>query len=614
MRAVLILLLLVTTVTAAEPEHDPGDGGLARDAFLNFPSGVAIDRSGNLYVTERGGNRLRRIDATTGVITSIVTDLNQPTGVLVDRDGTLIVSDTFNYQILRIDPADGRKTVVAGTGKPGFGGDGGPATEAQITAPFGLALDARGNLFFTDTEVHRIRRIDRRTGIVTTVAGNGEWGFSGDGGPAVAARLARPHQIVFDPRGDLIIADSFNQRIRRVNMRSGAIETIAGAGLRGSSGDGGPARDATLCYMGDLVFDRRGDLVISGVCDSRIRRIDMRTGIISAFAGGTGTEFAGEGLPFLESSFATPAGMAVGRRGIYVADLRAHRLLHLDERSGTVTTIAGGKAPRNPVIRWRFLYDREQFVRDQSGSAALIVPGVESVAVRQDIVYAGDDALRRFDLYRPPRPGALPAVVLVSGRNDTEIVPDTWGIFESRARNIASAGYAAIMFNHRLGLNGTFVDAAADLDRLLQHLQRNASDLGIDPSRIALVSWSMGSTLLPDVLRSGRPGVKAVALFYPWADLRELQNWQAPGRTAENAEEYSIVSSLPENSSVPPLLVVRAGKDAPLTNKGIDTLIAEALRRDLSVHVVNVPGQEVEFDRRDETILRTVVDFFRRHL
>jgi sugar lactone lactonase YvrE len=257
MRRVLLFLLTATTLVGAEPEHDPGDGGRALDAFLNFPESVAADRAGNLFVSERGGNRVRRIDAKSGTITTIADKLNQPTALLVDKAGNVFVGDTFNWRILRVDARTGAITTIAGTGEMGFSGDGGPATEAKITAPFGMAFDAGENLYFTDTEVHRVRRIDRRTGVMTTVAGNGVWAYGGDGGPAVEASLARPHRVVVDRRGDLIIGDSFNQRIRRVDARTGTITTIAGIGLRGSSGDGGPAVEATFCYFGDLLFDRR---------------------------------------------------------------------------------------------------------------------------------------------------------------------------------------------------------------------------------------------------------------------------------------------------------------------------------------------------------------------
>ena len=610
------VLLLSLSAWAAEPEHDPGDGGKATDAFLNFPESVALDSAGNIYVAERGGNRVRRIDSRTNIITTIAgageVKLKQPTGLLVDKAGAVIIGDTFNHRILRLDQTTGSITTIAGTGEFGWEGDGGPAARAKITAPFGLALDSDENLYFTDTEVHRIRRIDRRTGVITTVAGNGIWAFGGDGGPATSASLARPHRVVFDPHGDLLIADSFNQRIRRVDMKTGIIQTIAGSGLRGSSGDGGPAKDATFCYFGDLIFDRRGDLIVSGVCDNRVRRIDMKTGTITPFAGNGEIEFAGDGKPFLQSSFGTPVGMALGRDGIYMADMRSHRIVRFDSRSGTVVTVAGGKVPRSPVIPWRFVYKREQMVKDQSAPVAYSVPGMDAATVRQDLRYAGDP-LRRLDLYRPPTRGPLPLIILVSGRNDTEVVPDEWGVSISRARLFAASGFAVAMYNHRLGLNGSLVQGAEDLQLLLRYLSANAGDLDIDPSRIVIVTYSMGSTALPELMRKPHAGVKAIVAMYPWADLRELQSWQAPGKTSENAAQYSMVTSLVEGV---PMLVIRAGKDAELIRKGIDALIAEAMRRNIEIEVINHPQGETNFDvkpddKRVPVIMRRVIEFAR---
>ena len=616
MRVFIAVFLLAAPVAfAAEPEHDPGDGGRALDAFLNFPESVAVDHRGNLYIAERGGNRVRRVDAKSEIITTIAADLNQPTGLVVDNAGNVIIGDTFNYRILRVDAKSGVISTIAGTGEAGFSGDGGPATKAQITAPFGLLLDADQNLYFTDTEVHRIRRVDRRTGVITTVAGNGVWAYGGDGGPAIAASLARPHRIVFDRDGDLIIGDSFNQRIRRVDMRSGTITTIAGTGLRGSSGDGGPAKEATFCYFGDLLFDARGDLLVSGVCDNRIRKIDMRSGIITAYAGDGGTEFGGEGKPFLQASFSTPVGMARGKDGIYLADMRSHRVRLLNQRSGKVITVAGGKVPRNPVITWRFIYKKDEFVREQAVPIPFRVTGMEAVRVQQDLRYA-DDALRRFDLYRPPGGAKLPLVILVSGRNDTEVVPDTWGVFESRARVLAASGFGVVMFNHRLGLNGSIVQVAEDLDLLLDALDRRSAELNVDASNIAIVTYSMGSTALPELLRKHGAPVRGIVAFYPYADLRELANWQAPGKTAENAERYSMVTSFREGVATPRMLLIRAGKDSAPLLKGVDGFVAAALSRNDPVEVINHPAGATGFDREASDrevarIMQRVVDFLR---
>jgi acetyl esterase/lipase len=302
--------------------------------------------------------------------------------------------------------------------------------------------------------------------------------------------------------------------------------------------------------------------------------------------------------------------MALGRDGIYLADMRSHRVRLLDDRTGTVITVAGGKVPRNPVIPWRFIYKKEDVIRQQGAPLAYAVAGMDAVTVRQDIRYA-DDALRRFDLYRPPGSGKLPLVVLVSSRNDTEVVPDTWGMFESRARVIAASGFAVVMFNHRLGLNGSIIQGSEDLDLLLRYVSEHAEDLAVDASQIRVVTYSMGSTTLADLLRKPPANLKKIVAFYPYADLRELQNWQAPGKTSQNAERYSMVTSFADGLTIPPILIIRAGKDTPLVIKGVDAFIAEALRRNVPLEVINVPDAEAGFDRQNTSVMRRVIEFLR---
>jgi dienelactone hydrolase len=340
----------------------------------------------------------------------------------------------------------------------------------------------------------------------------------------------------------------------------------------------------------------------------------MRTGIVHPFAGDGGLEFAGEGKPYLQASFATPVGLARGRSGIYVADMRAHRVRLLDERTGTVITVAGGKEPRNPVIPWRFVYRKEDVVREQDVPVPFRVAGMDAVTVQQDLRYA-DDALRRFDLYRPPGNERLPVVVLISGRNDTEVLPDTWGLFESRARILAAAGFAAVMFNHRLGLNGSIVQGAEDLALLLRALER--PELNLDTSNVSLVAYAMGTTALPALMRNPPRNLRSIVAFYPYADVRELANWQAPGKTDENAERFSMGASFVDGVAVPRMLLIRAGRDAPHLLKGVDTFVAEALKKNAPIELINHPGGAAAFDREAADsevpeIMQRVIEFLRR--
>ena len=315
-----------------------GDGGPAAEAQLSSPYGLAVDGSGNLYVTDLSNNRIRRIDLE-GVITTIggtgergfsgdggpatEAQFNFPTGLAVDGSGNLYVADTGNTRIRRID-AEGVITTIAGTGEGGAGGDGGPATEAQLAFPFGLAVDGSGNLYVADTNNHRIRRVDAE-GVITTIAGTGERGFGGDGGPATEAQFSSPYGLAVDGSGNLYVADLSNNRIRRIDLE-GVITTIGGTGEWGFGGDGGPATEAQFSFPNGLAVDGSGNLYVADTNNRRIRRIDAE-GVITTIAGTGERGFGGDGGPATEAQFSFPNGLAVdGSGNLYVADQYNNRI------------------------------------------------------------------------------------------------------------------------------------------------------------------------------------------------------------------------------------------------------------------------------------------------
>ncbi|MCS7047068.1 MAG: hypothetical protein NZO58_11990, partial [Gemmataceae bacterium] len=179
----------------------------------------------------------------------------------------------------------GTITTVAGTGTKGYGGDGGPALKAQLDQPFHCEIDAHGQLYIAEAGNHCIRKVNLQTGIITTVAGTGKAGYTGDGGPATAATFNEPYSVVADADGNLYIADRLNAVVRRVDGKTGMVTTIAGTGVKGYSGDGGPGTKAQLREPNDAVLDGRGGLLIADVADWRVRRLDLKTGIITTFAG-----------------------------------------------------------------------------------------------------------------------------------------------------------------------------------------------------------------------------------------------------------------------------------------------------------------------------------------
>jgi len=264
-----------------------------------------------------------------------------PTDVALDEEGNLYISDTGDYctgpggdTVRKVDP-HGTITTVAGTGEAGFSGDGGPATKARLDFPSAVAVDREGNLYIADGNNNRIRKVDK-DGIISTFAGTGEARNSGDGGPATSAQLKEPACMVFDAHGNLYVADYTS--VRRIDP-SGTITTVAGTGQFGFSGDGGPASEAKLTAS-DIALDGKGDMYISDTENNRIRMVD-RDGIIHTVAG-TGKEgYSGDGGPATKAALALPIGIALDREGnLYIACHHNSRVRKVD-RNGKITTVAG---------------------------------------------------------------------------------------------------------------------------------------------------------------------------------------------------------------------------------------------------------------------------------
>lgn len=261
---------LGTSLTYGEIQRFSGDGGPATSAELNEPSGLAVDRFGNLFISDKNNNRVRRVDSKTGIITTVAgsgvrgfggdsgpatnAELNRPESVAVDAAGGLLIADTGNHRVRRVDVRTGVIATIAGNGNAlgnsglilgSMSGDGGPATSAELGGPTSVVLDNSGNLFVADLVDYRIRRVDSKTGIITTVAGTGEPGFSGDGGPATRAKLAGPTSVSIDSFGNLFVVEAGSCRVRRIDARTRIITRVAGNSIeRDDSGDGGPAARA----------------------------------------------------------------------------------------------------------------------------------------------------------------------------------------------------------------------------------------------------------------------------------------------------------------------------------------------------------------------------------
>lgn len=317
---------------------------------LVLPAAIAFDAQGNLYFAETGNHTVLKLSAA-GVITPVAgngvqgfsgdngpataAELDSPAGLALDAAGNLYIADSHNHRVREVAAATGTITTIAGTGAPGYSGDGGLATMAQLDLPTALAVDLAGDVYAADTDNHRVRRIAASTGDISTVAGNGVEAFAGDNGLATAASIDSPNGLALDSAGNLYLADTHNGRVRKVSAATGAISTVAGAGFPSGNvqtfgGDGGPATAAGLALPGGLTMDASGNLYVADSANHRIRLISAAGAITTVAGQGTET-FAGDGAPALAASLDTPRSVAISPAGLLtLADSDNQRIRQLD--------------------------------------------------------------------------------------------------------------------------------------------------------------------------------------------------------------------------------------------------------------------------------------------
>ncbi len=338
------------------------EGGAANKAQLNTPGGVAVDANGNVYIADILNHVIRKVEATTGIISTFAgtgeagydgdgraatfAKLDIPGGLDVDANGNVYFADKGCHCVRKVLGTTGIITTIAGDGYSGFSGDGGDATLARLNSPITVAVDANGNVFIADRNNHRIRRVDAATGNISTFAGKNGSGFSGDNGLATNALLSSPVGIDVDSNGDVYIADRKNSRIRKVTVADGIINTVAGNGAIGFSGDGGLATLAALREARHVEVDANGNIYIADMDNQRIRKVDAM-GNISTIAGsgsnGAGTgSFSGDKGLATSATLNSPRDMAVDANGnVFIADRGNHRIRKVDAISGIITTFAG---------------------------------------------------------------------------------------------------------------------------------------------------------------------------------------------------------------------------------------------------------------------------------
>ncbi|MGB6830352.1 MAG: FG-GAP-like repeat-containing protein [Terracidiphilus sp.] len=335
----------IYTVAGNEAFGYGGDGGPATFGELNSPQSAVKDSAGNLYISDEYNNVVRKVTAGTGIISTVAgigtpgysgdgglaanAQFNGPGPMAMDTAGNLYIADLNNSVIRKIAAGTGLITTYAGDPNATTWGDGGLATSAEISPPGSLAIDTAGNLYIAEPYLETIRKITAATGIISTVAGNGSYGFSGDGGSALKAGFAFPYGVAVDSAGDLFIADTDDNVIRNVKASTGIISTVVGLwGNPGFSGDGGPAASAQLNSPQDVAVDTSGNLYIADTYNNRVRKVTASTGIINTMAGNTGfnwcSSLGGDGDPGADASLCLPISLTVDAAGdVYVVDERS---------------------------------------------------------------------------------------------------------------------------------------------------------------------------------------------------------------------------------------------------------------------------------------------------
>ena len=329
--AYLVQSQTITTIAGDGSSGFSGDGGLATTAQLNLPFNLTFDKSDNIFIADTYNNSIRRIDSKSGIITTVVgtadkkqiSELKTPTGLTFDNYNNLFIADLANLRIRKVNLDTGNSITLVGKKSETES----PNINASLGGPFNVVFDDKGNLYVSNNGDSRVNKVDFSTGLVTTVAGTNETGYSGDGSAAKIAQLANPTGLALDSKGNLYIADSGNERIRKINLSTGIITTVAGTGERGFTKDGVLAKYAELANPIGLAVDKQDNLFFVDRGNNKVRKIDAATGIISTIAGTGEAGFSGDGELATNAKLANPTGLAFNKIGdLFIVDRGNNRI------------------------------------------------------------------------------------------------------------------------------------------------------------------------------------------------------------------------------------------------------------------------------------------------
>lgn len=342
---------VISTVAGNGSQDFKGDGGAATVASLSNPRAIAVDGEGNIYISDSSNNRVRKVNAATGAITTVAgkgtrdfsgdggpatkASLAFPMGLTLDREGNLFIADARNQRIRRVDAKTGIITTVAGQGIRGLGGDNGPALSALLAYPTSVAVDEAGNLYIADSENGGIRRVDRKTGIISSVVGEGTPGAKTDSGgtPTIRGLLVAPVGLTYDGKGSLYVADAFLNRVKKVEVATHKVTIVAGKGVNQYCGDNGPAKEACLNQPAGVALDAEGNVYIADAGNDRVRRVDAKSGVVTTVAGTGQRGFSGDNGPATKANLAFPTGVTIDPKGrIVIVEPNNNRARRLEGR------------------------------------------------------------------------------------------------------------------------------------------------------------------------------------------------------------------------------------------------------------------------------------------